>query len=168
MLSASEDRHNEEGPRILYCTLLRYKVRSFHKIFRLSLLTTSTKSSSSSTKKMASIPAIESEVDFHVERAGKPCKTVRCPFSFISSARCNVQHRAFTICSKAFKLIFSITAPLGPLFSTKQLESNSVMFLWMEKCSLRVGEEPASPGARTVGNIMLRLRICDSKHCLVY
>jgi hypothetical protein len=100
-----------------YCT--EVQVRSFYKIFGLPLLTTSSKTSSSSTKKMASIPTIESEVGFHVEGAGKPCKTVRYPFSLISNARCNFQHRAFHICSKAFKFIFSITTPLGLLFSIK-------------------------------------------------
>jgi hypothetical protein len=137
VLSASEDRHNEEGPRILYSTEVQVGRP----------LTTSTKSSSSSTRKMTSISAIESEADFHVEGAGKPCKTVRYPFSLVSSARCNVQHCAFHICSKAFKFIFSITAPLGLYFPLKLLELNSVMFLWIEKYSLHAGEQPAQPGA---------------------
>jgi hypothetical protein len=48
--------------------------------FKLPLLLTSSFQSSASSTNMASIPIIESEVDFHVEGAGKPCKTVSSPF----------------------------------------------------------------------------------------
>jgi hypothetical protein len=41
------------------------------------------------------------------------------------------------------------------------------MFLWIEKCSLYVGEEPAPPGARTAEKLMLRLGSFDLQNFLV-
>jgi hypothetical protein len=68
---------------------------------------------------MASIPTIESQVDFHVEGAGKPCKTVMFPFvsSHVFDAMLSILLSEYS--QRLSNLFFPSRTPLGVLFSSK-------------------------------------------------
>jgi hypothetical protein len=73
---------------------------------------------------MASIPTIESEVDFHVEGAGKPCKTVRYPLPS-SHMLVAMFYALLSIYVQRLANLFQLEISL----QVKRLRSISILFL---------------------------------------